>query len=328
MKHYNIPVFITELACPNRCIYCNQGYISGQREPVAVEEVVEIIERHLASFSGPYDAQLAFFGGSFTGIDISLQEEYLQAVQPYILTGKISGIRLSTRPDYISKDILEMLERYNVKAIELGAQSLCDEVLRFCRRGHSEQDVKTASRLIKSFGFELGLQMMIGLPFDNRERAVETANKIVALGADTTRIYPTLVIEHTRLAELYRCGDYVPLSLDEAVNIASELYRIFTAHSVKVLRVGLHPSEGLINGKELLAGPFHVSFRELVLSRIWKERLLSLPKGCRRIIINPKDANYVVGYKSCNREMLKSHGQDVELVQDVLQARDTFRALE
>lgn len=325
MRHYNIPVFITELACPNRCIYCNQRYISGQRQPVAVEEVVEIIERHLASFQGSYDAQLAFFGGSFTGIDISLQEAYLQAVQPYILEGRISGIRLSTRPDYISKDILEILKHYNVKAIELGAQSLCDEVLRFCERGHSEQDVRTASRMIKSFGIELGLQMMIGLPRDSREKSVETANKIVALGADTTRIYPTLVIEHTRLAELYRSGNYTPLSLEEAVDIASELYQIFTAHSVKVLRVGLHPSEDLISGRELLAGPFHVSFRELVLSRIWRERLSSLPKGCRRIIINPKDVNYLVGYKSCNRKWLQAKGRTIELVQDFSQAQDTFR---
>ncbi len=328
MKHYNIPIFITELACPNRCIYCNQRHISGQIEPVTTEEVVDIIERHLQTFTSQYEAELAFFGGSFTGIEISEQEKYLQAVQPYIRSGQISGIRLSTRPDYISKEILDLLKHYNVKAIELGAQSLCDEVLRVCKRGHSVRDVERAASLIKSYGFSLGLQMMIGLPEDSLERSLQTAEKIVALGADNTRIYPTLVIEHTDLAELYRSGNYTPLSLSEAVQWASEVYKIFSANNVNVLRVGLHPSESLIEGTELLAGPFHVSFREFVLSRIWLEKLLSLPQETKAITVNPKDINYVIGYSGCNRKTLLEQGRKLNFIQSDRQAKDTFSIVE
>ncbi len=328
MRHYNIPIFITELACPNRCVYCNQRHISGQVEPVTTDEVVDIIERHLATFIPPYEAEVAFFGGSFTGIEISEQEKYLSTVQPYILSGQISGIRLSTRPDYISKEILDLLKRYNVKTIELGAQSLCEDVLLRCKRGHSVREVEVASSLIKSYGFSLGLQMMIGLPGDNLERSLQTARKIVALGADNTRIYPTLVIEHTDLAELYRNGSYTPLSLSQAVEWASEVYKIFSANGVNVLRMGLHPSESLLKGTELLAGPFHVSFREFVLSRIWLERLLALPKETKTLIVNPKDINYVIGYSGCNRKVLETEGRKLNFIQDALQAQDTFSIAE
>ncbi len=324
MRHYNIPIFIPELACPNRCVYCNQRHISGQLEPVTTQQVRDIIEQHLSCFKYPCEVELAFFGGSFTGLKISEQEEYLATVQPYIKQGQISSIRLSTRPDYIDTEILDLLKRYNVKTIELGAQSLCDEILQYCERGHSVKDVEVASAMIKNHGFELGLQMMVGLPLDTLERSKQTALKIVELGADNTRIYPTLVIKHTKLAELYEAGLYQPLSLFEAVERTAEIYKIFTANNINILRVGLHPSEGLIHGTELVTGPFHVSFRELVLSKIWHERLLSLPEDCFAIRLNPKDVNYAIGYKACNRKFLKAKNREIEFLQDESIRRDTF----
>ena len=325
MRHYNIPVFIPELACPNRCIYCNQRHISGQLEPVPTDQVVAIIEQHLKTFQQPCEVELAFFGGSFTGIEIELQELYLKTVQPYIEQGLIEGIRLSTRPDYINIEILDLLKRYNVRTIELGAQSLCDEVLQYCERGHSVKDVENASRLIKSYGFELGLQMMIGLPLDSIKRSVETANKIVELGTDNTRIYPTLVIPNTKLAELYKDGLYQPLDMETAVKWSAEVYKVFAKAGVKILRVGLHPSEGLIKGTDMIAGPFHVSFRELVLSRLWLDYLVSLPEDVIEVVVNPKDINYAIGYKSSNLNALKQIGRKITFIQDSNRAVNIFR---
>ena len=223
MKHYNIPIFIPELACPNRCIYCNQIHISGQLQAVKPEEIKQIIEQHLATFIRPSEVELAFFGGSFTGIDEKDMLTYLQIVQPYIEQGEIKSIRISTRPDYINEKILDILQQYNVKDIELGAQSLNEEVLAFAKRGHTVRDVENASQLIKSYGFSLGLQMMIGLPLDTVEKSKETAKKILKLGAESTRIYPTLVINNTDLADLYRQNKYKALSLDEAVDWTTEI---------------------------------------------------------------------------------------------------------
>lgn len=307
MRHYNIPIFIPELACPNQCIYCNQRYISGQISQPTKEEILEKIELHLKTFIKPFEVELAFFGGSFTGIEIDKQIEYLQIIQPYIKEGIIDSIRLSTRPDYITEEILDILKQYNVGAIELGAQSLCQDVLDYSQRGHSVEDVEKASLLINSYGFELGLQMMLGLPKDTIEKSIFTANKIVSLGAKTTRIYPTLVIENTKLANQYKEGNYIPLNLEQAIDWASKVYPIFYNNDVKILRVGLHPSESLINNSELLAGAFHVSFRELVLTKIWEEKFQTIkpnPTKVLSIYISPKSINQAVGYNSINRNIL------------------------
>lgn len=326
MKHYNIPIFIPELACPNRCIYCNQRHISGQLQAVKPEEIRQIIEQHLATFIHPSEVELAFFGGSFTGIDEKDMLTYLQIVQPYIEQGEIKSIRISTRPDYINEKILDILQQYNVKDIELGAQSLNEEVLAFAKRGHTVRDVENASQLIKSYGFSLGLQMMIGLPLDTVEKTKETAKKILELGAESTRIYPTLVINNTDLADLYRQNKYKALSLDEAVDWTTEIYKIFSQSSIKILRVGLHPSEALINGTELLAGPFHVSFKELVLTKIWQEKFEKLPINTKTILINPKEINYAIGYNSKNKQLLQKKFPYLKFISDSNVELGTFIA--
>ncbi|MEE1322503.1 MAG: radical SAM protein [Bacteroidales bacterium] len=326
MKHYNIPIFIPELACPNRCIYCNQRHISGQLQAVKPEEIKQIIEQHLATFIRPSEVELAFFGGSFTGIDEKDMLTYLQTVQPYIEQGEIKSIRISTRPDYINEKILDILQQYNVKDIELGAQSLNEEVLAFAKRGHTVRDVENASQLIKSYGFSLGLQMMIGLPLDTVEKSKETAKKILKLGAESTRIYPTLVINNTDLADLYRQNKYKALSLDEAVDWTAEIYKIFSQSSIKILRIGLHPSEALINGTELLAGPFHVSFKELVLTKIWQEKFEKLPINTKTILVNPKEINYAIGYNSKNKQLLQKKFPYLKFISDSNVELGTFIA--
>lgn len=326
MKHYNIPIFIPELACPNRCIYCNQRHISGQLQAVKPGEIKQIIEQHLATFIRPSEVELAFFGGSFTGIDEKDMLTYLQIVQPYIEQGEIKSIRISTRPDYINEKILDILQQYNVKDIELGAQSLNEEVLAFAKRGHTVRDVENVSQLIKSYGFSLGLQMMIGLPLDTVEKSKETAKKILKLGAESTRIYPTLVINNTDLADLYRQNKYKALSLEEAVDWTAEIYKIFSQSSIKILRVGLHPSEALINGTELLAGPFHVSFKELVLTKIWQEKFEKLPINTKTILVNPKEINYAIGYNSKNKQLLQKKFPYLKFISDSNVELGTFIA--
>lgn len=319
MRHYNIPIFIPELACPNKCIYCNQRYISGQLTQPEEEEIIDKINSHLHTFKIPYEAEVAFFGGSFTGIEISKQIQYLKIIQPYIEKGEIKSIRISTRPDYITKNILDVLKQYNVKTIELGAQSLCQDVLDFSKRGHTVEDVENASQLIINYGFELGLQMMIGLPKDTLEKSKFTANKIVSLGAKNTRIYPTLVIEKTELANQFRAGEYNSLTLDQAIIWSSEIYKIFYNNNVKILRVGLHPSESLINKAELLSGAFHVSFRELVLTNIWKEGLQTIPTDITKQITintNTKSKNYAIGYNSSNKIYLQSQFKSIFFKED------------
>ena len=316
MKHYNIPIFIPELACPNRCIYCNQRHISGQLQAVKPEEIEQIIEQHLSTFIRPSFVELAFFGGSFTGIDEKDMITYLKIVQPYIEKGEIKSIRISTRPDYINEKVLDILKQYNVRDIELGAQSLNEEVLAFAKRGHTVKDVENASRLIKDYGFSLGLQMMIGLPLDSVERSKVTAKKILELGAESTRIYPTLVINNTDLADLYRAGQYKALSLEEAIEWTAEIYKIFSQTDITILRVGLHPSEALIKGEQLLAGPFHVSFKELVLTKLWQEKLEKIPDNTKIISVNPREINYAIGYNGVNRKILQEKFPFLKFISD------------
>ena len=301
-----IPVFLPMLACPHRCVYCNQYVISGRQKLPLLEEVTALIDRNLQTIPPDSHKRVAFFGGSFTCLAEPVQNRYLDAVQPYLQDGRIDGIQLSTRPDYIDENILQNLKSKGVTLIELGAQSLDDDILRRSGRGHTVADVENASRLIRQYGITLGLQMMIGLPGDTKEKALHTAEQIVAFGASCTRIYPTLVVDGTVLAEDYRKGEYVPLTLEEAVDWCKELYRYFQMVDVTVLRMGLHPTKDLREGEKLLAGPFHVSFKELVLTALWHDRISEqIAREGREditVIVPSGEMNYAVGYESANRK--------------------------
>lgn len=265
--------------------------------------------------------QIAFFGGNFTGLSQEHQNFYLDLVTPYLQKEQIESIRISTRPDYVNTQILDNLKRKGVRAIELGAQSLNDKVLEASGRGHTADDTKRAARLIKQMGFELGLQMMTGLPGDNDNFASETAEKIIELGAETTRIYPTIVIDGTQLASLYRKQLYFPQSLDDSVSLSARLVDLFIKESISVLRIGLLLSENQNENQQvILAGPYHPAYGELVLSRIWFEKLsnsLILNQSNRLVIYTHSlDANAAIGHKGSNKKFLQQHFSYVHFKQD------------
>lgn len=327
-NHSNIPIFLPELACPHRCVFCNQSHISGQKSIPSFQDVTDTIEKYLKTIPRNSTIQIAFFGGSFTGLPISIQKDYLQLAQPYITSGVVSGIRISTRPDYITNEILEMLSDYGVTEIELGAQSIDDDVLKASGRGHSSNDIRQATRLILAKNIHLGLQMMIGLPGDSLEKSLQTANTIIELGAHSTRIYPTLVVKDTPLAMLFEQGKYSPLSIDEAIAWTKELYLLFERNNVTVLRTGLHPNEEFNSKTSLLGGPYHPSFKELVLSSIWMdlfEQSLPQGKGKLTVFVSEEEINHAVGYNSSNKKKLKEKYGWINFQQDNTLQKYEFR---
>jgi len=309
MRHYNIPIFVPHEGCPFQCVYCDQKIIASQQEAPTVREVSETIERHLSTISPEgAEVEIAFFGGSFTAIERELQEQYLQAAAPY-LADRVGGIRLSTRPDCIDDEILEYLGQRGVKTIELGVQSLDDEVLELSARGYQAVDVIQACQLIKAQGFKLGIQLMIGLPGDNRDSDLETTKKAMALAPDMVRIYPTVVIAGTWLDQAFKQGEYLPLELDEAVAICKDMYLRFSAAAVPVIRMGLQPGEELSREGSVVAGPYHPSFGELVQQAVFHDQAEMLlesfinRKGTQRDIelwVNPRDLSLMIGQHRAN----------------------------
>jgi len=320
LRHYNIPIFIPELACPFQCVYCDQRKITGQKNLLKDNEILQNIEQHLNSFKAENrEVQLAFFGGTFTGLDMAEQEHYLKLIQPFIQAQSIQGIRISTRPDYINLPNLKLLKNYGVTHIELGAQSLVEEVLAASYRGHSVDDVRRAAELIRKEGFVLGLQMMIGLPEDSQERSMQTAQRIVEFGAKESRIYPTIVIRGTNLAKLWEQGKYQALSTEEAIEQSAKLLQFFEENKVKVLRVGLYPSDELSEQGEAVAGPEMPHFKEKVLSRIWKNNLVngldfSKKEKSLNVAVNPTEYNFAVGFAASNRKYLESYFPKVKFI--------------
>ncbi len=299
----NIPIFIPHSGCKNDCAFCNQRSITGKTIPPSFEETDKIIRENLTTLKNKMP-QIAFFGGSFTGIGNELMEGYLKVAYKYVKDGLVSGIRLSTRPDYIDEEILSILHSYGVKNIELGAQSMDDEVLENSRRGHDSECVRRASALIRRFGFDLGLQMMIALPADTPEKSIATAKEFVALGAKETRIYPTVIIEDTYLAQMYREGSYVPMNMDEVVETAAACYEIFYENGVKVLRIGLQNSEEL--KKSVVGGAYHDALGEMVLSRVIRRAA----EGEAHVEIRyaPSFLSKVLGQKKANIEYFGKKG--------------------
>ena len=241
---------------------------------ITKEEIQKTIEMYLSNFKDKEaKIEIAFFGGSFTGIDEQKQEEFLQVAYEYIKQGKIHSIRVSTRPDYISKPILKRLKKYKVETIELGVQSTNDYILKRCNRGHSFQDVKKASKLIRWYGFKLGHQMMVGLPESTRLDEVNTAKELIKLKPKMVRIYPVLVIKNTKLEKEFLDEKYTPLTVVQAVETCKELVSMFNRKKVEVIRVGLQNTDEItdpnIEGSEVVAGPYHPAFRQLVESGLW-----------------------------------------------------------
>ena len=294
-----IPVFVPHLGCPHACVFCNQNRISGAEQPATAETVREAIKQAAALPPSGAKRQLAFYGGSFTAIPAAEQSALLAAAKEALDRGEIGSIRLSTRPDAIDETILERLCSYGVETIELGAQSMDEEVLRLSGRGHTAADVERAARLVKQKGFRLILQMMTGLPGDSEEKSLETARRLIALEPDGVRIYPTVIVRDTALYELWRTGRYREHSVEDAVMLCAKLLPLFEQAGIPVIRLGLNPTEEL-SGGAAVAGAYHPAFGELVKSRIlFEEALLLLTEsgasGRVTLGVAPENLSQMVG---------------------------------
>ena len=323
-KEYIIPIFVPNLGCPNDCTFCNQEKISGEKTNVTAKDVRRTIDYYLSNFSDDSKyVEVAFFGGSFTGIDRQVQIELLEAANKYVKRKQVNSIRISTRPDYITRDILKMLKKYHVKTIELGVQSTNNYILEKSKRGHTFDDVKKASRLIRFYGFRLGHQMMVGLPESTEIDEINTAKDLIKLKPKIVRVYPVLVIKGTELAKDYASGEYKPLTIEQAVERCKEITYMFRRHHINVIRIGLQNTEEIASpeqdGSEVVAGPFHPAFRQLVEGAMWYDSIAEKIKSINakvkevQIIVNPNDTNNVIGHKKENIKKLKEF-YDVEVL--------------
>ncbi len=308
--HAIIPIFLPHSGCPHDCIFCNQKKITAKLEPMTKASISAIAQQVLPTIRarGIETVEMAFYGGSFTGMPLDQQEAYLSIAQDYKNQGLIQKIRLSTRPDYISEKILSLLKNYQVDIIELGVQSFDEDVLKLSNRGHSSDCVYTSSALIKSYGFELGIQLMIGLPGDTYEKALISAKKTVDIGPSIARIYPTIIIKDTGLESLYLCRDYQPLSLSEAVRTAKDMYLILNDAGINVIRIGLKSSDHIADGQGILGDTFHPAFRQLVDSELAKESLESQLKtdfDAATFYANKSSYSNMVGHQKSNKDYFK-----------------------
>ena len=310
MRHVNIPVFIPHLGCPNQCVFCNQRSIS-EHQDFSEESVRDEIEQVLSTLSPEDEAEIAFFGGSFTGIDRDLMCRLLDLAETYVKEGRVASIRLSTRPDYIDDEILSILSRYSVKTIELGLQSMDDDVLFTCRRGHTAEQAEAACRAVVDAGFSLVGQMMIGLPGATPESEIETAKKICELGASAVRIYPTVVFYDTPLCEMAQHGAYKPLSVEEAVERTAPVLQFFRARALPCIRVGLCATESLTSPDAVYAGPNHPALGEMIFGECLyqkvKEKVLQSGLAGEGIILEvpPRELSATVGQHRRNIEKLQ-----------------------
>jgi histone acetyltransferase (RNA polymerase elongator complex component) len=327
MKPFIIPVFIPIYGCPNKCIYCDQNISIGQQSLPTPNDVASIVDEHLktASFhSKPRRyTQVAFYGGTFTGLSFNTQGNYLKTIAPYLKNKKVQSIRLSTRPDYINQQNLNLLKSFSVKTIELGVQSMDDEVLKLSQRGYTSQKVEESARLIKENGLELGIQLMPGLPGDTENKIIKTSEQICKIKPDFLRIYPTVVIKNTLLQKLYLKGVYTTLSLKQAISICKKMLLLFQYNHIPVIRIGIQPTKTLLKPGAIVAGPFHPAFRELVLSSILYDRLfVSIKKNLTlktfTFFVHPSELSTFMGNKKENVKKLKEEfpGYDIRFQQD------------
>lgn len=309
MKKGNISIFISHLGCPQKCSFCNQNTITGKTDLPTPDDVRNAVETALKRKG--YTYEIAFFGGSFTAIDRAYMISLLEVAGEYVKANKVEGIRLSTRPDFIDDEVLTILKNYGVTSIELGAQSMDDEVLKANMRGHTAEDVVNASNLIKAYGFELGLQMMTGLYMDTDEKAVETAKRIIDLKPKTVRIYPTVVLKGTLLAKLYEDEVYKPQTVDDAANLCTTLVPMFEDAGIKIIRLGLHASDDIKKNK--VAGAYHDSFGEIVKSRFMLNKILKYPPADYEIMVNSRSVSQLKGQQKRNIYFLIEEGYNVKV---------------
>lgn len=311
MKKRIIPIFVPHRGCPHDCIFCNQKKITGVSTEVTSEDVRNIIEEYLPTIDNDASVEVAFFGGSFTAIDEDIQNDLLEVAKEYVEKGLIQDIRMSTRPDCISEDILNRLKEYKVSIIELGVQSMDKNVLIDSVRGHDTEEVIKSAKLIKESGIKLGLQMMVGLPSDTEEKCIATARKFIELKPDCVRIYPTLVVKDTGLEVLLNKGEYKPFTLEQSIQIVKKLLALFYVNNINVIRVGLQATEDIQVGKAVVDGPHHPAFRELAESEMIKDYLIYIAKKYNiekdiTVKTNKKNVSKIIGNKKSNSTYMKN----------------------
>ena len=305
-NQYTIPIFIPHKGCPHACVFCNQRRISGTIKDTTVEDVDNIIKEYLDYYlNTDKKIEIAFFGGSFTGIDLSLQEAYLKVAYKYIIDGKVDSIRLSTRPDYINDEILTLLTKYGVKTIELGVQSMNDEILDKAKRGHTRDDVINASNLIRQYGIRLGHQIMIGLPYSSINSEVYTIKECLKLEPEQLRIYPVYVIEDSELYDMYEAGEYKALEIGEAVDRCVAVIHECQKTNVQIIRLGLQSTSEITAKNTNIYGPVSDNFAEYVMAALIRERIeneivkdngnivVYVPKRYISATIGPKKINKI-----------------------------------
>ncbi|MBM7613628.1 elongator complex protein 3 [Alkaliphilus hydrothermalis] len=308
-NNYIIPIFIPHKGCPHDCVFCNQKRIAGNVLETTSEDVENTISEYLKTLpQGNHHREVAFYGGSFTGLSLDKQAELLAPAYSRIKTGEVKGIRLSTRPDYISDEILAFLKKYGVTTIELGVQSTHEEVLALSNRGHHKRHVDVAVELVKKFGFSLGLQMMVGLPGDSKERMGQTVKDFIGYQPNFVRIYPTIVIKDTALEELYETGQYIPFRMEECVELCKTALLSFQEYNIPVIRLGLQSTDEIAYGKSIVAGPYHPAFREMVETEIYRGLIEAELEKCGptsikavTIYCNSREASKVAGFKQANK---------------------------
>ena len=315
-NQYTIPIFIPHFGCKNECVFCNQRRITGIDTTVSKEDVDRIIKEHLSYFNKRHDKkiEIAFFGGSFTGIPVNKQIEFLEVANKYVDDGSVNSIRISTRPDYISIPILNMLLKYNVKTIELGVQSMDDDVLNASKRGHLKKDVIRAAKLISLYDINLGIQIMVGLPQSTKEKEIYTINEVLKLNPINLRIYPVYVLKDSKLYDMYEDNEYTPLAIDEASDRVFEILKECRKTDVKIIRVGLQSTEEITNANSDIIGPVCDNFAEYPMSRlvldkieeyIDKEKINKNNYNVLNVYVPNKYASIVVGPNKINKKYLK-----------------------
>lgn len=340
-----ISIFIPHYGCPNDCVFCNQVKISGKKTNLNYELIKRDILRDLSTIKDDNDIEIAFFGGSFTAIEDEVQEKCLEIADSFrkILSKKIQ-IKLSTRPDSIDEKVIQRLLKYDVTTVELGVQSLDDEVLKLSNRGHNAQDVSIASKLIKQANIKLGLQIMIGLPGDDENKLYKTIDKAITIRPDIARIYPVLVIKDTQLENMYLNGEYTPISLEKAVDLAKYMYVKFEQADIKVIRIGLQATENISFDKDVVAGPFHSAFGELVINEIYKDKIETIIKEKifkekeLNIYTSKKYISKILGNKKKNLKYFKekyditlkvveTNNEYIQILNEKLREKDIIQSL-
>jgi histone acetyltransferase (RNA polymerase elongator complex component) len=327
-----IPIFLPNLGCPHQCAFCNQTSITGVTSDTISPETLCFLINEFLEYKKTQrrSVQVSFYGGNFLGLKKDYIRILLDETTKFVKNKKVDSIRFSTRPDTISDKQLNIIKDYPVSTIEIGVQSMDNQVLAMAKRGHTALDTEKAAALLKQQNYDVGMQMMVGLPGDDENKSLFTAQRIASLSPDFVRIYPTVVLARSRLAVWYRKGEYTPWSLSRCVSLAKNLYLFFKSKKIPVIRMGLQASEDLAKDTTILSGPYHPAFGHMVHSEIFMDMAVSIMEAkngsCDKITINvhPRSISKMRGLKNKNVESLKKKFQikSLEIIPDLSLAED------